>query len=117
MSGSDVKALSDLAGGGGGGGGGLNPVPGPINDVATLDGTGQLQDSGIQISALGDKYYLHTQAVASASWSVTHNLTKYPAVTVMDGSGNIVLATITHTSLNASTISFQSAQTGKASFN
>lgn len=59
--------------------------------------------------------YRHSQGVASASWSVTHNLGRYPsAVTVIDSGGTIVEGAITYNSLNQITLDFSSAFGGKA---
>jgi hypothetical protein len=61
-----------------------------------------------------DKYYDHDQMSASASWTVNHNLSKYPSVTTVDSSGGVVEGYITHVSVNQLTISFTSAFAGHA---
>lgn len=57
--------------------------------------------------------YVHTQAVLSTSWIVTHNLGKRPAVTITDIAGNEVDAEIKHVDSNTLTVLFSLNQTGK----
>ena len=64
----------------------------------------------------GDKNYLHSQSVASSTWTVTHNLGKYPAVQLEVDNGN-GYADITHNSTNQLTINFSADYTGKAHCN
>ena len=64
-----------------------------------------------------DLHYDHTQSSSSATWSITHNLNKYPSVVIRTGSGSKVHAAITHNSKNALTITFAEAQTGSAHLN
>jgi len=60
--------------------------------------------------------YVHTQAVAGASWSINHALnTVELVVAVLDGSNEEMIPnTITHTDANNTTITFGSAKAGKA---
>jgi hypothetical protein len=51
--------------------------------------------SGLDIPTADARYrkkqsYVHTQGVASASWTIVHNLGTYPAVVVEDSSGAVV---------------------------
>jgi len=64
-----------------------------------------------------DLTYVHTQGVSATTWNVTHNLGKYPAVTVIDSGGTEFEAEITHTSTNALTVSLALAVTGTATCN
>ncbi|MBE2934950.1 hypothetical protein HPJ99_06840 [Anoxybacillus flavithermus] len=58
--------------------------------------------------------FIHEQLTPSSLWVITHNLNKYPTVTVTDSSGNVVVGDIKHTSLNTTEISFSAAFAGKA---
>lgn len=60
-----------------------------------------------------DKTYIHTQFVASASWTVQHNLNKFPSVTVVDSAGTYVIGEITYNDMNTLTITFSGAFSGK----
>lgn len=65
----------------------------------------------------GDKHYAHTQAVASAAWAITHNLNKYPAVTITDSAGDEVEGEVHYDSLNALTVKFSAPFAGRAYLN
>lgn len=69
------------------------------------------------VPSISDKTYIHDQLLPSNTWTVIHNLGKYPAVTVTDSSGNTVVGDIKYESLNKVTISFTSAFAGKAFLN
>jgi Siphovirus ReqiPepy6 Gp37-like protein len=58
--------------------------------------------------------FIHEQLTPSSLWVITHNLNRYPTVTVTDSSGNVVVGDIKHTSLNTTQISFSAAFAGKA---
>lgn len=60
--------------------------------------------------------YTHTQATASAQWNVTHNLGRYPAVSVVDSAGSKVVGDVRYTSLNSVTITFSAPFSGYAYF-
>lgn len=65
----------------------------------------------------GDRNFEFTQNSASDTWKITHNLTKYPSVTVIDSSGNVVLGEVKYNDLNSLTVTFSGAFSGKASLN
>ena len=71
------------------------------------------------IDTTADKNHVHTvtEAEAASSWSITHNLGKYPSVTIVNSSGVEVYAQVTHNSTSALTISFVGNQFGKAYIN
>ena len=48
------------------------------------------QADGDTLSVSYADTYTFTQPTPSASWSVTHNMNKYPSVTIVDSAGNIV---------------------------
>ena len=58
--------------------------------------------------------YTHNQSVASAVWSVTHDLGRYPSVTVVDSSGAEVKGDVQYTSANTLEIRFSAPFAGKA---
>jgi hypothetical protein len=58
--------------------------------------------------------YVHNQILSSASWTVTHNLNKYPTVMVVDSGGNAVIGEVLYVTLNQIVISFSAAFSGKA---
>lgn len=58
--------------------------------------------------------FVFDQLSPSVLWTITHNLNKYPNVTITDSAGSVVLGDVKHTSLNTTEISFSSAFSGKA---
>lgn len=65
----------------------------------------------------GDKHYIHEQSVAASTWTITHNLGKYPAVTITTSAGDEVFGLVHHISVNTTELLFSSAFSGKAFFN
>lgn len=69
------------------------------------------------VTIIEDKNYIHDQPIASATWNITHNLNKFPAVTIVDTSGNEVEGEVNHTDNNNIIITFSAAFSGKAYLN
>ncbi|TFZ81157.1 hypothetical protein [Candidatus Macondimonas diazotrophica] len=70
----------------------------------------------VNFSGLGGSTYKHTQASASDTWTVNHNLGYNPTVQVFNSGGQVVIADISHTSLNQTVISASLAFSGYALF-
>ena len=64
-----------------------------------------------------DKHFTFTQSTAATTWNITHNLGKFPSVSVVDSGNSIVYGNIDYTSENALTITFSAAFSGKAYMN
>lgn len=65
----------------------------------------------------GDKNYVHNQVPLSASWTVVHNLNKYPVVEVVDSGNSAVIPNVSYVDLNTLTIGFAAPTSGKAYVN
>lgn len=63
------------------------------------------------------EHYVHDQQTASASWTVTHNMNKFPAVSIVDTANDEVIGQVTYNTLNQLTITFTAAFSGKAYLN
>lgn len=61
--------------------------------------------------------YEHSQLVPERVWHVTHNLDKYPSVTVVDSAENVVVGEVVYIDNNTVEMTFQGAFSGKAYFN
>lgn len=89
--------------------------------INEINSNGSLTDGKVYyISSLNlgtDKHYTHTQGVASATWSVAHNLNKKPSVSVADSADTVVYGDIEYIDNNNLTITFTSAFSGKAYIN
>lgn len=89
-----------------------------------IDGNGGIEEdkdyslSLLQISSVdNDKNYVFTQTLASSSWNVNHNLNKFPSVSIVDSSNNLVIGDVMYIDSNNLTISFNASFSGKAYIN
>ena len=76
--------------------------------------TGTVQDF---LGTLTDKNYVHNQPSAASVWTITHNLNKYPSVTVVDSGYTVVYGSIEYISTNQLTITFTDPFAGEAYLN
>lgn len=68
-------------------------------------------------SGIGDKNYIHKQLAASTTWTINHNLEKFPSVTVQDSAGTNIIGEVTYIDNNNLTITFSDELSGKAYLN
>lgn len=73
--------------------------------------------SGTSTTITGDKYYKHTQSVASDTWNVYHNLQKRPAVHIEDATGQEIISQIVHVTNNYLRVYFGKPYVGTAHCN
>ena len=66
---------------------------------------------------VSDKSYTHYQDLASDKWVITHNLGKYPSVTIVSSAGEQVIADVNYKSPNVVEASFMGAFAGVAYLN
>lgn len=59
-------------------------------------------------------FYTHTQSVASAVWTINHNLGGEPTAVVLDSAGTQCEGTFSYSSKNQMVITFTAAFTGTA---
>jgi hypothetical protein len=69
------------------------------------------------LSSGSDSNYVHNQSQPLDTWSITHNLNKYPSVTVIDSAGSKVEGTVTYISNEEIKIEFSSPFSGKVILN
>lgn len=62
----------------------------------------------------GGTGFVLDQVAPSATWLIQHNLGRYPAVTIIDSAGNLVLTDVFYSDLNTAVLTFASPTTGKA---
>lgn len=88
-----------------------------------IQGNGSIEEdkfyffSLVQLDVAADKNYVHNQSVASATWSVQHNLNKFPSATMVLSTGQKGYGDVTYVDENNLTITFASAESGKAYIN
>lgn len=108
-----------------------------INNVADIDltdsdgakttvklkgGTGitltQPASNEITIASLNDDAnFVFTQGIPSATWNITHNLGKFPSVSVVDTSNQLMYGDTEYFNENSLTITFSAPFSGKAYLN
>lgn len=75
---------------------------------------------GLQVDVDGintDKNYVFSQASAASTWAVQHNLNKFPSCTMVLSTGQQGYGDVTFIDENNLTITFASAESGKAYIN
>jgi sulfite reductase alpha subunit-like flavoprotein len=65
----------------------------------------------------GDKHYTHNQSSAQSTWNITHNLGKFPSLSVVDSSKNVVIGDVQYIDANSLSVTFTAAFSGKAYMN
>lgn len=62
-------------------------------------------------------HYVHNQETALIQWTITHNLGKFPSVSVVDSANDEVIGEVTYIDTNSLIIKFTAAFSGKAYLN
>tara|TARA_R110001583_G_scaffold186373_1_gene347077 strand:+ start:523 stop:780 length:258 start_codon:yes stop_codon:yes gene_type:complete len=58
--------------------------------------------------------YTFSQSSAANTWTITHNLGRFPSVTVVDSANTIINGSVTYNSVNQLTVTFFSEGAGLA---
>lgn len=93
--------------------------------VVAIDITADNQNRTITLTyrdslSIQDTYkfsHIHNQTVSSSTWNVTHNLNKYPSVSIVDSSNEEVIGEVEHINANSLTVKFSAPFSGKAFLN
>lgn len=62
---------------------------------------------------IGDKNYVHEQAVASTTWTVNHGMDKFPTIFIQDSAGSSIIGDIEYVDNNTVRVTFAVALSGK----
>lgn len=62
----------------------------------------------------GGVSYMHDQVVASATWTIAHNLAQFPSVTTVDTAGTVIHGGVVYNNNNQITVTFSTPLSGKA---
>lgn len=81
-------------------------------ELGTSGPQGPKGEDGLGTAA--DVSHVYDQAVASDTWTITHTLSFYPSITVVDSSGNVVEGSYEYQDENTIIASFSGAFSGKA---
>ena len=111
----------------------VNPNGTTLTIAGTLSVTGAIQDStaspGAQAQILsstvtGTRWvdftsstFIFTQGVSATTWNITHNLNKFPSITVIDTGNTVVTGEYIYIDSNNVTLTFSAGFAGKAYLN
>lgn len=85
---------------------------GVVGKVLTSTGVGTVWDDAPQAPT-----FIFTQGVPAATWNITHNLNKFPSITVIDTGNTVVTGEYTYIDTNNVTLTFSAGFAGKAYLN
>ena len=85
---------------------------GVFGKVLTSTGVGTVWDDAPQAPT-----FIFTQNVPSTTWNITHNLGKFPSITVIDTGNTVVTGEYNYTSNTNVILTFSAAFSGKAYLN
>ena len=88
---------------------------GVANGYASLDSNGKIPLSQIPDATFNT--YTHYQITPSDNWVIKHNLNRYPSVTIVDSSGNVVVGEVKYIDNNTINISLVGVFAGTAYLN
>jgi hypothetical protein len=61
--------------------------------------------------------FIHVQSIASDVWEITHNMQKFPSITIVDSAETVVYGDVEYISLTEIRVTFSAAFGGKAYLN
>lgn len=73
--------------------------------------------SPINNASSGDKTYVHYQDSPAKTWTIVHNLNKFPSVTTVDSANTTVIGVVQYIDTTSLTVNFNAAFSGKATLN
>ena len=89
-----------------------------ILTTAGTSGPATLTDGILNVPVYqSDQTYVFVQSVPSTTWTITHNLNKYPSVSVVNINNVVMYGEITYLSPNQLQIEFSAGFSGKAYMN
>jgi len=98
------------------------------NDIwIRSDGDNGLITKNFTADALGSYYnandtfgqgtFVFSQSSAASTWTINHNLNKFPSISVVDSSGNVVVGFETYNNSNQIVLTFSAPFSGSAYLN
>lgn len=82
-----------------------------VVEIGTSGPQGPRGQDGLGVQEVS---YIHLQSVPSNEWTIVHNLSFYPSITVVDSSGNVVEGSYSYQDESTIIASFSGAFSGKA---
>jgi hypothetical protein len=78
---------------------------------------GGYYDMALFTLSAGDKNYVFVQALPETTWTIQHNLQKFPSVSVVNNNNVLLYGETTYTDTNNLQINFSAGFSGKAYLN
>tara|TARA_R110000796_G_C14246568_1_gene397980 strand:- start:62 stop:385 length:324 start_codon:yes stop_codon:yes gene_type:complete len=94
-----------------------------VSGITTTTSSVAVKQPSINVSVGGvigggdDANYVHSQEMVSDTWTVNHNLNKYPSVTIVDSGDNVLYTEIEYIDVNTLEVRFEASTSGKAYIN
>lgn len=88
----------------------------PDGSITVVDSQNTVTSS-TSVSVISGQTYVHSQGAASNLWTIMHNLSRRPSVTVVDSGGNVQIGEVLYVSDNEVRVYFVSAFGGYAYLN
>lgn len=92
-------------------------APGPTGPQGPQGDVGPQGPQGDPGPPGSDANFVYNQVALSDTWTITHNLGKYPAVSIVDSGGTTIIGDIEYLSVNQVQLTFTTALVGSAYFN
>ena len=87
-----------------------------LTDKPSINGVELIGDKTFSELGIGQTY-IYQQEVVSDRWVITHNLKKFPSVTVVDSAGTSVVGDVQYLNEDTLIVSFNAAFSGTAYLN
>lgn len=88
----------------------------PVGNISTRIATTEFVSQAL-VNVGADAAYTYTQPTPASTWEITHNLGKYPSVTIVSSAKEIVVGEILYNNGNSITITLASSMSGVAYLN
>ena len=95
----------------------VSPLEYVVDTVVVAYVQGPKGEKGDQGLLGSDAHYVHTQAIPTDTWIITHNLNKRPSVAVVDSAGQLVEGEVEYTDAISLTVYFSAGFSGTAYLN
>jgi hypothetical protein len=69
------------------------------------------------LAATYERAYIHTQSSPAATWTIAHNLNKFPAVSIVDSANAEVIGEVEYIDADNLVVKFTAAFSGQAFIN
>jgi hypothetical protein len=95
----------------------FNAIIAESSGSVTVSDTSNVITTTSSVAVVGGATFTHSQPSSSSTWTITHNLGRFPSVTIVDSAGNVQIGEVLYTSSNSITVTFASAFGGYAYLN